>query len=95
MRCSSTALLVTPVSFQEKITPHEGCLSQILMTCAGTQSASLAAMAYDRHVAIFHLLQFLLLVSLKFCVHSVAGTWICALVTSALAPCGPDQLPSL
>ena len=41
--------------FQEKKTiSYEGCLSQIffLVTCAGTEGVLLAAMAYDRYVAM-------------------------------------------
>ena len=47
--------------FQEKKTiSYEGCLSQIffLVTCAGTEGVLLAAMAYDRYVAICNPLQY-------------------------------------
>ena len=89
--------------FQEKKTiSYEGCLSQIffLVTCAGTEGVLLAAMAYDRYVAICHPLQYPLLMSVKVCVCLVSGSWLCGLENSmahtvlatTLTLCGPNQI---
>ena len=89
--------------FQEKKTiSYEGCLSQIffLVTCAGTEGVLLAAMAYDRYVAICHPLQYPVLMSVKVCVCLVSGSWLCGLVNSmthtvlatTLTLCGPNQI---
>uniref|UniRef100_A0A452TYX4 Olfactory receptor n=1 Tax=Ursus maritimus TaxID=29073 RepID=A0A452TYX4_URSMA len=101
---TSTTIPVMLVNFfrEKKTISYEGCLSQIffLVTCAGTECVLLAAMAYDRYVAICHPLQYPVLMSVKVCVFLVSGSWLCGLVNSVthtvlaatLTLCGPNQI---
>nr|XP_025838843.1 olfactory receptor 5V1-like [Vulpes vulpes] len=101
---TSTTIPVMPVNFfrKKKTISYEGCLSQIffLVTCTGTECVLLAAMAYDRYVAICHPLQYPVLMSVKVCVFLVTGSWLCGLVNSVihtvlaatLTLCGPNQI---
>ncbi|XP_058392240.1 olfactory receptor 5V1-like [Diceros bicornis minor] len=100
----STTILVILVNFlrEKKTFSYEGCLFQIyfLVTCAGTECVLLAAMAYDRYIAICHPLQYSVLMSLKVCVFLVTGSWLCDLVNSVshtvlaatLTLCGSNQI---
>ncbi|XP_023396816.2 olfactory receptor 5V1-like [Loxodonta africana] len=100
----STTIPVMLVNFfrEKKTISYEGCLSQIffLVTCAGTECVLLAAMAYDRYVAICHPLQYSVLMRVKVCVCLVIGSWLCGLVNSlthtvlaaTLTLCGPNQI---
>uniref|UniRef100_A0A8C3WHS4 Olfactory receptor n=1 Tax=Catagonus wagneri TaxID=51154 RepID=A0A8C3WHS4_9CETA len=97
---TSTTIPVMLVNFfrEKKTISYRGCLSQIffLVTCAGTECVLLAAMAYDRYVAICHPLQYPVLMGMKVCVWS----WLCGLVNSVthtvlaatLTLCGPNQI---
>ncbi|XP_071063384.1 olfactory receptor 5J3-like [Dasypus novemcinctus] len=101
---TSTTIPVMLVNFfrEKKTISYEGCLSQIffLVTCAGSEGVLLAAMAYDRYVAICHPLQYPVLMSVKVCVCLVTGSWLCGLVNSmthtvlaaTLSLCGPNQI---
>ncbi|XP_003479087.4 olfactory receptor 5V1-like [Cavia porcellus] len=101
---TSTTIPVMLVNFfrEKKTISYEGCLSQIFffVTCAGTECVLLAAMAYDRYVAICHPLQYPVLMSVKVCVCLVTGSWLCALVNSVthtvlaamLTLCGPNEI---
>ncbi|KAM8932239.1 olfactory receptor 5V1-like [Lycaon pictus] len=101
---TSTTIPVMLVNFfhRKKTISYEGCLSQIffLVTCTGTECVLLAAMAYDRYVAICHPLQYPVLMSVKVCVFLVTGSWLCGLVNSVihtvlaatLSLCGPNQI---
>ncbi|XP_027952681.1 LOW QUALITY PROTEIN: olfactory receptor 5V1-like [Eumetopias jubatus] len=101
---TSTTIPVMLVNFfrEKKTISYEGCLSQIffLVTCAGTECVLLAAMAYDRLVAICHPLRYPVLMSVKVCVFLVTGSWLCGLVNSVthtvlaatLTLCGPNQI---
>ncbi|XP_077012001.1 olfactory receptor 5V1-like [Tamandua tetradactyla] len=101
---TSTTTPVMLVNFfrEKKTISYEGCLSQVffLVTCAGTECVLLAAMAYDRYVAICHPLQYPVLMSVKVCVGLVIGSWLCGLVnsmthtvlTATLTLCGPNQI---
>ncbi|MBZ3888921.1 Olfactory receptor 2T33 [Sciurus carolinensis] len=55
-----------------------GCGSQIflLLTLGGGECFLLAAMAYDRYVAICHPLHYHVLMSQKLCSHLAAGSWL-------------------
>ncbi|XP_062045993.1 olfactory receptor 2T33-like [Lepus europaeus] len=55
-----------------------GCGSQIFffLTLAGGESFLLAAMSYDRYVAICHPLRYLVLMSWRLCLQVTAGSWI-------------------
>ncbi|XP_047415214.1 olfactory receptor 5V1-like [Sciurus carolinensis] len=101
---TSTTIPVLLVNFfrEKKTISYDGCLSQIFffVTSAGTECVLLAAMAYDRYVAICRPLQYPVLMSMKVSVCLVAGSWLCGLVNSAthtvlatmLALCGPNQI---
>ncbi|XP_075396656.1 olfactory receptor 5J3-like [Tenrec ecaudatus] len=101
---TSTTMPVMLVNFfrEKKTISYAGCLSQIffLLICAGTEGVLLAAMAYDRYVAICHPLQYPVLMSGKVCVCLVTGSWLCGLVNSlthtalaaTLTLCGPNQI---
>ncbi|XP_051697073.1 olfactory receptor 2T33-like [Oryctolagus cuniculus] len=55
-----------------------GCGSQIFffLTLAGGESFLLAAMSYDRYVAICHPLRYLVLMSWRLCLQVTVGSWI-------------------
>ncbi|XP_047725342.1 olfactory receptor 1052-like [Prionailurus viverrinus] len=101
---TSTTIPVMLVNFfrEKKTISYEGCLSQIffLVSCAGTEGVLLAAMAYDRYVAICHPLQYPILMRVKVCIFLVTGSWLCGLVNSVthtvlaatLTLCGPNQI---
>ncbi|XP_074046183.1 olfactory receptor 5V1-like [Macrotis lagotis] len=89
--------------FREKKTiSYEGCLSQLffLVTFAGSECVLLAAMAYDRFIAICHPLRYPILMSNRVCAYLATGSWMCGLVNSlahtgliaALTLCGPNQI---
>ena len=55
-----------------------GCGAQIFLflTLGGGECFLLAAMAYDRYVAICHPLHYPILMNRKLCLHMTAGSWI-------------------
>ncbi|XP_043732246.1 olfactory receptor 1052-like [Cervus elaphus] len=101
---TSTTIPVMLMNFfrEKKTISYDCCLSQVffLVTCAGAECVLLAAMAYDRYVAICHPLQYPVLMSVKVCVFLVTGSWLCGLVNSVthtvlaatLTLCGPNQI---
>ena len=101
---TSTTIPVMLMNFfrEKKTISYDSCLSQIffLVTCAGAECVLLAAMAYDRYVAICHPLQYPVLMSVKVCVFLVTGSWLCGLVNSVthtvlaatLTLCGSNQI---
>ncbi|KAI4549088.1 hypothetical protein MG293_001418 [Ovis ammon polii] len=101
---TSTTIPVMLMNFfrEKKTISYDSCLSQVffLVTCAGAECVLLAAMAYDRYVAICHPLQYPVLMSVKVCVFLVTGSWLCGLVNSVthtvlaatLTLCGPNQI---
>ncbi|XP_027722529.1 olfactory receptor 5V1-like [Vombatus ursinus] len=89
--------------FREKKTiTYEGCLFQIffLVTFAGSECVLLAAMAYDRFIAICYPLHYSVLMSKRVCAYLAAGSWLCGVVNSlthtglmaTLTLCGPNQI---
>ncbi|XP_074046447.1 olfactory receptor 5V1-like [Macrotis lagotis] len=101
---TSTTVPIMLVNFfrEKKTISYEGCLSQVffLVTFAGTESVLLAAMAYDRFIAICYPLRYPILMSNRVYAYLAAGTWLCGLVnslthtglTAALTLCGPNQI---
>ncbi|XP_004582175.2 olfactory receptor 5V1-like [Ochotona princeps] len=101
---TSTTMPVMLVNFfrDKKTISYKGCISQLFffVTCAGTECVLLAAMAYDRYVAICHPLQYPVLMSAKVCVSLVTASWLCGLVnsvthtvlTAMLTLCGPNHI---
>ncbi|XP_040854990.1 olfactory receptor 5V1-like [Ochotona curzoniae] len=101
---TSTTMPVMLVNFfrDKKTISYNGCLSQLFffVTCAGTECVLLAAMAYDRYVAICCPLQYPVLMSAKVCASLVTASWLCGLVnslthtvlTATLTLCGPNHI---
>ncbi|XP_061444961.1 olfactory receptor 5V1-like [Rhineura floridana] len=63
-----------------------GCVLQLyfLIALAGTEVLLLAAMAYDRFVAICNPLRYTVIMSMKVCLQMAAGTWIAGFLHSLL-----------
>uniref|UniRef100_A0A8C2LFX6 G-protein coupled receptors family 1 profile domain-containing protein n=1 Tax=Cricetulus griseus TaxID=10029 RepID=A0A8C2LFX6_CRIGR len=76
------------------------CLPIFLLVTEAASEYLLAAMAYDRYVAICRPLQYPVLMSVKVCVCLATGSWLCGLVNSVthttliatLTLCGPNQI---
>ncbi|XP_003799172.1 olfactory receptor 1A1-like [Otolemur garnettii] len=79
-----------------------GCLTQMyfMIALANADSYTLAAMAYDRAVAISRPLHYTTIVSPKFCVLLVVGSWVVGnanalphtLLTASLSFCGNQEV---
>ncbi|XP_020854597.1 olfactory receptor 5V1-like [Phascolarctos cinereus] len=101
---TSTTVPIMLVNFfrEKKTITYEGCLSQIffLVTFAGSECVLLAAMAYDRFIAICHPLHYPVLMRKTVCACLAAGSWLCGVVNSlthtglmaTLTLCGPNQI---
>ncbi|XP_027722489.1 olfactory receptor 5V1-like [Vombatus ursinus] len=101
---TSTTVPIMLVNFfrEKKTITYEGCLSQIffLVTFAGSEGVLLAAMAYDRFIAICYPLRYPVLMSKRVCAYLAAGSWLCGVVnslthtglTATLTLCGPNQI---
>ncbi|XP_072494597.1 olfactory receptor 5V1-like [Notamacropus eugenii] len=101
---TSTTIPIMLVNFfrEKKTITYEGCLSQVffLITFAGAECVLLAAMAYDRFIAICHPLRYPVLMSKRVCAYLAAGSWLCGIVNSlthtvlmaTLTLCGPNQI---
>ncbi|XP_074046184.1 olfactory receptor 5V1-like [Macrotis lagotis] len=101
---TSTTLPIMLVNFfrEKKTISYEGCLSQVffLVSFAGCECVLLAAMAYDRFIAICYPLRYSILMSKRVCNYLVAGSWLCGIVDSlvhtvlaaTLTLCGPNQI---
>ncbi|XP_036622019.1 olfactory receptor 5V1-like [Trichosurus vulpecula] len=101
---TSTTVPIMLVNFfrEKKTITYEGCLSQLffLVTFAGSECVLLAAMAYDRFIAICHPLRYPVLMSKRVCAYLAAGSWLCGFVNSlahiwlmaTLTLCGPNQI---
>ncbi|KAH0617240.1 hypothetical protein JD844_029108 [Phrynosoma platyrhinos] len=65
---------------------YNQCMAQMffLMTCAGSECALLAVMAYDRYAAICQPLRYAHLMSRKVCVPLATASWIWGLLDSAI-----------
>ncbi|KAM9003102.1 olfactory receptor 5V1-like [Sarcophilus harrisii] len=101
---TSTTVPIMLVNFfrEKKTITYDDCLSQLffLVAFAGSECVLLAAMAYDRFVAICHPLRYPVLMSKRVCGYLAAGSWLCGLVnslvhtglTATLTLCGPNQI---
>ncbi|XP_074046452.1 olfactory receptor 5V1-like [Macrotis lagotis] len=101
---TSTTIPIMLMNFfrEKKTISYEGCLSQLffLVTFAGCECVLLAAMAYDRFIAICYPLRYPVLMSKRVCAYLAAGSWLCGLVdsvvhtglTTTLTLCGPNQI---
>ncbi|XP_050791454.1 olfactory receptor 6N1-like [Gopherus flavomarginatus] len=85
-----------------KTISFSGCLSQLYFFCAlaGTECCLLAAMSYDRYLAICKPLHYSALMNTRICLQLAAGSWlngslattIFILFISQLIFCGPNEI---
>ncbi|XP_069599093.1 olfactory receptor 5A2-like [Ranitomeya imitator] len=103
--CYSTvtlpAMLVNAVTGNRRIS-FTGCFIQLyfFICVGGTEGLLLAAMAYDRYIAICNPLQYVLIMNKRFCSYIVAGCCLLGLINSMLHTfmtlnltfCGPRHI---
>lgn len=95
--------LLQNLLFQVKTISYGGCLTQMYFYLAfgNTDSFLLAAMAYDRYVAICHPFRYTTLMNRKRCLCMVAGCWLLAclhsllytVMMSRLSFCSSQEIP--
>ncbi|CAM5158006.1 unnamed protein product, partial [Eretmochelys imbricata] len=86
----------------DKTISFSGCITQLYFFCAlaATECCLLAAMSYDRYLAICKPLHYSTLMNSRFCLQLAAGSWlngclataIFVLFMSHLIFCGPDEI---
>lgn len=78
--CSTVTVpkMLEALLLEHKAISFTGCVPQLffLIDVVGTEIFLLAVMAYDRYVAICHLLQCMNIVSMKLRAHLAIGTWV-------------------
>ncbi|XP_056397765.1 olfactory receptor 1E5-like [Hyla sarda] len=85
--CFSTvtlpAMLANAITGNRRISFHR-CFTQLyfFVGFGGSESFLLAAMAYDRYVAICNPLRYHVVVNKRFCSGLVAGCWVCGLLNA-------------
>ncbi|XP_075696723.1 olfactory receptor 5V1-like [Rhinoderma darwinii] len=103
--CYSTvtlpAMLVNAITGNRRISFNR-CFTQLyfFVSLGGSECLLLAAMAYDRYVAICNPLQYVLIMNKRFCSYLVGGSWFSGffnsvlhtLMTSKLTFCGPRHV---
>ncbi|XP_030400125.1 olfactory receptor 6N1-like [Gopherus evgoodei] len=87
---------------EDKTISVSGCLSQLYFFCAlaGTECCLLAAMSYDRYLAICKPLHYSTLMNNRLCLQLAAGSWlngslattIFIVFISQLIFCGPNEI---
>ncbi|XP_050776415.1 olfactory receptor 6N1-like [Gopherus flavomarginatus] len=87
---------------EDKTISVSGCLSQLYFFCAlaGTECCLLAAMSYDRYLAICKPLHYSALMNNRLCLQLAAGSWlngslattIFIVFISQLIFCGPNEI---
>ncbi|KAM8802395.1 uncharacterized protein V5649_004805 [Rhynchonycteris naso] len=78
--------MLTNMQTQQQSIPYVGCIAQVycFMCFAGVDNFLLAAMAYDRYVAICHPLRYTAIMREGLCILLVAGSWILSCVNALL-----------
>ncbi|NXS33650.1 OR6Y1 protein, partial [Pomatostomus ruficeps] len=78
--------MLADVLSRDKRISLQGCMAQLyfFVTFVCTEYVLLAAMAYDRFVAICKPLRYPLIMSHQFCAQLVAACWMCGLATSSI-----------
>ncbi|XP_053218451.1 olfactory receptor 1361-like [Podarcis raffonei] len=86
----------------ERTISVRGCIAQFYFfgLCAGIETYLLAAMSYDRYLAICRPLHYSTIMRRRFCVHLMAATWINSLLANLiviimmaqLSFCGPNVI---
>ncbi|NWS53474.1 OR5V1 protein, partial [Chunga burmeisteri] len=71
---------------ENKVISFAGCMLQLffLIDVVGTEIFLLAAMAYDRYVAVCHPLQYMNIVSMELCARLAIGIWVVGFFNSLL-----------
>nr|XP_036866973.1 olfactory receptor 5L1-like [Manis javanica] len=97
--CYSTIIvpkMLSNILSEEKIISFLGCMVQFYLfcTCAVTEVFLLAVMAYDRFVAIYKPLLYVVTMSWQLCVELVSCCYLCGLVCSLIHLCLALQIPS-
>ncbi|KAM7149975.1 olfactory receptor 6Y1-like [Macrochelys suwanniensis] len=71
---------------QDKRISFQGCMAQLyfFVTFVCTEYILLAAMAYDRYLAICNPLRYPSIMSNRFCTQLAASCWACGLITAAI-----------
>lgn len=87
---------------EHKTISFYGCVVQVytFVVCGGTECYVLAAMAYDRHVAICHPLLYSVIMKRTVCIRLVAGSYLVGstnslihtVITFTLPFCGPNMI---
>ncbi|KAG8434190.1 hypothetical protein GDO86_012530 [Hymenochirus boettgeri] len=87
--CYSTvtlpSMLFNCVTGNRRISFHR-CFAQLyfFVSLGGSECLLLAAMAYDRYVAICNPLRYPTIMNKKLCLHLVGGSWFCGFLNSVL-----------
>ncbi|XP_063260961.1 olfactory receptor 6Y1-like [Prinia subflava] len=78
--------MIVDVLSPDKRISLQGCLAQLhfFVTFVCTEYVLLAAMAYDRFVAICKPLRYPLIMSHRLCAQLIAACWMCGLATSSI-----------
>ncbi|XP_064020079.1 olfactory receptor 5AU1-like [Pogoniulus pusillus] len=94
---SSTIIPQTLLSFflEKKVISFAGCAAQLFFfaTCATAECYLLAAMAYDRYLAVCKPLLYSLIMSQKLCVEMVVGAYLAGLISSIIHTVSIFHLP--
>ncbi|XP_073410942.1 olfactory receptor 2D3-like [Dendrobates tinctorius] len=71
------------------------CIIQlfVFLSLAASESSLLAAMAYDRYVAICNPLRYSVMMSKEVCLHMLSGTWVIGSVYGAIHTANTFRLP--
>ncbi|XP_077687861.1 olfactory receptor 13G1-like [Eretmochelys imbricata] len=84
--CTSSVLLkmLENLLQEEKIISFGGCMAQLFVftLSSGTELVRLAAMSYDRYVAICHRLHYVNLLSKEICISLAAAVWAVGTINS-------------
>ncbi|NXC43611.1 O1038 protein, partial [Penelope pileata] len=95
--CSSTIIPQTLLNFlvKRKVISFTRCAAQLFFfaTCASTESYVLAAMAYDRYVAICNPLLYSMAVSRRLCLGMLAGAYLAGALSSTIHTVSIFHLP--
>ncbi|CAI9170303.1 unnamed protein product [Rangifer tarandus platyrhynchus] len=75
---SSIPQLLYNLNGHDKTISYTGCAIQLFLFLGlgGSECFLLAAMAYDRYVAVCHPLRYPILMNQKLCLHMTAGSWL-------------------
>ncbi|NWI26912.1 O1020 protein, partial [Sula dactylatra] len=94
---SSTIIPQTLLNFlvEKKVISFVGCVTQLFSfaTCATAECYVLAAMAYDRYMAICNPLLYSVVMSRRFCVGMLAGAYLAGVISSTIHTVSIFRLP--